>query len=312
MKREKELSMFFPDRLRAEWERLRFDKNKVREIRIRANQPVMILAEEEITLAFVYRDRELEDIFQYLCHDSVYAYDEERRQGYLTVEGGHRIGITGELVLSEGRYIVKYVKYMNIRIAHEMINIAKNVMPYLYHECVKGQVFSTLIISPPGIGKTTLLRDIIRLLSDGCCGQRGCNVGVVDERGELSGAYRGSASLDCGKRTDLVTGGTKKYGIDILVRTFSPRVVAIDEIGKYEDADAVLHAGVSGCSVLATVHGSSIADISQKEEIEKILRLKLIDRFIVLSINERMDRYFQIFDREGKQLCGKNLLQVPA
>lgn len=177
---------------------------------------------------------------------------------------------------------------------------------------MKGQVFSTLIISPPGIGKTTLLRDIIRLLSDGCCGQRGCNVGVVDERGELSGAYRGSASLDCGKRTDLVTGGTKKYGIDILVRTFSPRVVAIDEIGKYEDADAVLHAGVSGCSVLATVHGSSIADISQKEEIEKILRLKLIDRFIVLSINERMDRYFQIFDREGKQLCGKNLLQVPA
>ena len=89
-------------------------------------------------------------------------------------------------------------------------------------------------------------------------------------------------------------------------------MVAIDEIGKYEDADAVLHAGVSGCSVLATVHGSSIADISQKEEIEKILRLKLIDRFIVLSINERMDRYFQIFDREGKQLCGKKLLQVPA
>ena len=137
-------------------------------------------------------------------------------------------------------------------------------------------------------------------------------MGVVDERGEIAGAYRGSAMLDCGERTDVITGGDKQQGISILVRTFAPRVIAIDEIGKAADAEAILHAGVSGCSILATVHGKSIEDIRQKSEMEKILNLGLIDRFVVLSTDENMDRYFEVYDREGNRLCGRNLLQVPA
>lgn len=306
----KELLRFFPERLRAEWENSGLDFKSIREIRLRADMPVRVLEREEIRLPMCYGERELEDIFRYLCRDSVYAYDEERRQGYMTVEGGHRIGITGELELSEkGGFLVKYVRYMNIRIAHQIKNAASLVMPLICNgENRTCQVYSTLIVSPPGIGKTTLLRDIIRLVSDGFGTYKGCNVGVVDERGELAGAYRGKAMLDCGGRTDIVTGGDKLHGIDILVRTFSPRVVAIDEIGKPEDADAILHAGVSGCSVLATVHGSSIEDICHKGEMEKILQLKLFERFVVLDMKK--DRYFSVYDKEGKQLCGRSLLQA--
>ena len=171
---------------------------------------------------------------------------------------------------------------------------------------------NTLIISPQGVGKTTLLRDAIRLISNGSDGYKGYNVGVIDERGEIAGAYKGSAMLDCGERTDIITGGDKQQGISILVRTFAPRVIAIDEIGKSADAEAILHAGVSGCSILSTVHGNSIEDIRHKAEMERNLQLGLIDRFVVLSMDGRMDRYFEVYDREGNRLCGRNLLQVPA
>ena len=312
MAADNRILQFFPQGLRGDWERsgVRFDQ--VQEIRLRVNQPVRILSDREHRLPVIYGEREMEEIFRYLCHDSVYAYEEERKQGFIVIEGGHRIGITGELTAAgNGRFIAKYIRYMNIRLAHEHKGIAQQMIGYLYHT-QKGTPLNILIISPPGVGKTTLLRDTIRLMSSGSDGYRGCNVGVIDERGEIAGAYRGSAMLDCGERTDVVTGGDKQQGISILVRTFAPRVIAIDEIGRRADAEAILHAGVSGCSILATVHGHCIEDIRHNAEMEQLLRLGLIDRFVVLSMDERLDRYFEVYDREGNRLCGRNLLQAPA
>lgn len=304
---------FFPQRLRGDWERSGVCAGKLQEIRLRVNQPVRVLSDGEYRLPIIYGEREMEEIFRYLCHDSVYAYEEERKQGYIMVEGGHRVGITGELVAAEdGRFIAKYIRYMNIRLAHEHKGIAERMLGYLYRGTKEGTPYNTLIISPPGVGKTTLLRDTIRLMSNGSGGYRGCNVGVIDERGEIAGAYRGSAVLDCGERTDIITGGDKRQGISILVRTFAPRVIAIDEIGKHADAEAILHAGVSGCSILATVHGNSIEDIRHKTEMAQILHLGLIDRFVVLSTDGRLDRYFEVYDGEGNRLCGRNLLRAPA
>lgn len=304
-----ELIQFFPERLRRDWLNVGLDSSSVKEIRIRVGKRVRVLAEREIGLPFVYGEGELEDIFRYLCHDSVYAYDEERKQGYLAVEGGHRIGITGELVKTNEGYLVKYIRYMNIRIAHEKKGIAASVVKYLYDVDSRGQPLNTLIISPPGIGKTTLLRDIIRIVSNGECGFGGCSVGVIDERGELAGAYRGSATLDCGERTDVITGGDKTHGISILVRTFSPRVIAIDEIGKESDAAAIIHAGVSGCAVLATAHGGSLEDVMQNAQLAEIIRLKLFHRLLILSADEKYVRYFEIFDKEGVRICGRSLLR---
>ena len=309
---DKDILQFFPQGLRSDWVRSGIRFERVQEIRLRVNQPVRVLSDHEQKLPIIYGEREMEEIFRYLCHDSVYAYEEERKQGYIMVEGGHRIGITGELTTAgNDRFIAKYIRYMNIRLAHEHKGIAKKMVNYLYHT-KDGMPYNTLIISPPGVGKTTLLRDLIRMLSNGNDVYKGCNVGVIDERGEIAGAYRGSAMLDCGERTDVVTGGDKQLGLAILVRTFAPRVIAIDEIGKSADADAILYAGVSGCSILATVHGNSIEDIWHKAEMQSILHLGLIDRFVVLSMDVKMDRYFEIYDREGNRLCGRNLLQVPA
>lgn len=309
---ENKILQFFPQRLRGDWERCGLDFGQIQEIRLRVNQPVKVFCGRERTLPFRYGEREMEEVFRYLCHDSVYAYEEERKQGYIMVEGGHRIGITGELTTAEnGRFIAKYIRYMNIRLAHEQKEIAGRIIKYLYHARERTPL-NTLIISPPGVGKTTLLRDTIRLLSNGTSDHQGCNVGVIDERGEIAGAYRGSAMLDCGERTDVITGGDKQQGISILVRTFAPRVIAIDEIGRSADAEAILHAGVSGCRILATMHGESVEDIRNKTEMEKLLHLGLIERFIVLSMNEQMDRYFEIYDREGNSLCGRSLLRAPA
>lgn len=314
MAADNRILQFFPQRLRGGWESsgLRFEQ--IQEIRLRVNQPVRVLSDSDHRLPVIYGEREMEEIFRYLCHDSVYAYEEERKQGFIIVEGGHRVGITGELVAvaGGGGFIAKYIRYMNIRLAHERRGIAEKMIGYLYRGSREEEPLNTLIISPPGVGKTTLLRDAVRLISDGIGSHKGCNVGVIDERGEIAGAYRGSAMLDCGGRTDVITGGDKQQGVSILVRTFAPRVVAIDEIGKSADAEAILHAGVSGCSILATVHGNSIEDIRHKAEMERILQLGLIDRFVVLAMDGKMDRYFEVYDGEGNRLCGRNLLQVPA
>lgn len=313
MAADNRILQFFPQRLRDGWERSGVCFDRIQEIRLRVNQPVRVLSDRDHRLPIIYGEREMEEIFRYLCHDSVYAYEEERKQGFITVEGGHRVGITGELVAAgSGGFIAKYIRYMNIRLAHEHRGIAEKMIGYLYRASKDGAPLNTLIISPPGVGKTTLLRDAIRLMSSGSGGYKGCNVGVVDERGEIAGAYRGSAMLDCGERTDVITGGDKRSGISILVRTFAPRVIAIDEIGKSADADAILHAGVSGCSILATVHGYSIEDIRRKDEMERIFQTGLIDRFVVLSMDAGMDRYFEVYDREGNRLCGRNLLRAPA
>ncbi len=305
-----EIVQFFPERLQRDWEQSGLDFQKVQEIRLRVNQPVRVLCGREIRLSMRYGERELEEIFRYLCHDSVYAYEEERKQGYLMAEGGHRIGITGELTTAEeNRYIVKYIRYINIRLAHEHKNIAGSIIEYCYNKQY-GVPLSVLIISPPGIGKTTMLRDIIRILSNGGNGFAGCNIGVIDERGEIAGAYRGSAVLDCGERTDIITGGDKQQGISILVRAFAPRVIAIDEIGGVRDAQAIFYAGVSGCSVIATAHGDSLEDIQRKAELSDLILQGIFQRFILLSMEADGRRYAQVFDKGGIALCGKRQLQA--
>ena len=182
---------FFPEELRTPWYMWEQRWNEIQEIRLRVNCPVSIrtISSERFLLnkegeRVIYSDREMELIFRHLCHDSIYAYEEERKQGYMTLTGGHRVGITGEVIRVEQGYIVKYIRYMNIRIAHEVVGIGESIREYMYDG---GMPCNSLIISPPAAGKTTLLRDMVRMYADGNGQYRGINVGVIDERQEHVG-----------------------------------------------------------------------------------------------------------------------------
>lgn len=289
------LLQLFPANRRKFWGRTALEYKKMQEIRIRVDKPVVLLfegrevflngeGEFQTTPKYAYCvDRvELEEILNHLCHYSLYAYEDELRQGFLTVTGGHRIGIAGQVVREGENSIrtIKNISYLNIRIAHQIKGVADKVLPWLYEG---GRLKNVLIISPPGCGKTTLLRDIIRQVSDGNAYGVGRCVGVVDERSEIAGSYQGQPQNDIGMRTDVLDGCPKTLGMMLLLRSMSPQVIAIDELGGEEDMKALHMAAFCGVGILATVHGESIEDVTERFSWKEDLCQGLFDIFLILG-----------------------------
>ena len=251
------------------------------EIRLRIGRPIVFVRDmkeyfitinNEITIneekGLIIHENELRETLEFISNHSMYAFEEEIKNGFITISGGHRVGICGRAVIEDGKIkTIKNISFINIRIAHERIGCSKFLMKYLYES--DGKVRNTLIISPPLFGKTTLIRDIIRNISNGSMGYIGQNVGVSDERSEIAACYLGIPQNDVGIRTDVMDGMPKSYGIMMLIRTMSPKVVAIDEIGTDKDVEAILYGLNSGSRFVATVHAESIEEIKEKASIEK-------------------------------------------
>ena len=282
------------------------DYDKIYEIRLRVGRPLFYTYDggegflTDHDGKYVVTREDLKETMEYISGYSLYSYEDEMRQGFLTVQGGHRVGVTGKVIL-DGNEIqgMKYISCINVRLAHEVVGCADQVMPYIRK---KDWVAHTLIVSPPRGGKTTLLRDIIRQLSNGEEKKKmpGVTVGVVDERSELAGSYQGVPQNDLGMRTDVLDGCPKAEGMEMLIRSMSPAVVAVDELGRKEDFKAVESVIHSGCKVIATAHGNSIEDVIHQPYFERLVRRRVFERYIFLDKGEHAGTILGIYDRNGR------------
>ena len=278
----------------------------VEELRIRVNQPIQLLFPDGERLIFGPKGRplttqaDMDAIVSRICGQSVYVYAEELSAGFVTICGGYRVGITGRCVMENGKALrLTDVTAVNIRIPRA---VKGAVGEAIAHISADGVLLSTLILSEPGGGKTTFLRELIRLCSSGKLGLRAHKVSVVDTRAELSGADRGSSVFDLGPRTDVRTGGDKASGFTAMLMTMSPDVLATDEIGTLADARAVFDARFAGVAVLATAHASSLGDICRRTAFRQLIAARAFDRYILLTKREHPGKIEGIFDYDGKLL----------
>ncbi len=315
MQREKSILQLFPGALRPYFEKTAVAYEDLSEIRIRAGRPVLVhrrgseyyvakdgtekLAKGNCFCDAVCLDvRQVDQIFVHLCQHSPYAYSEALKQGFLTVAGGHRIGVAGQIVRSaEGIAGIRNIRFLNIRISHEIKNVAVPYIPYLYEEGTE-RIHNCLIIAPPGMGKTTMLRDIVRLVSDGSDEKKGCSVAVVDERSEIAGCFQGEPQNDVGLRTDVLDACPKAFGMEMMLRSMSPEVLAVDEIAMKEDVETLLLLLHCGVRVLATVHGESYAQMKEKEYLKPLLGAEYFKRFLILSGKDKI----RLYDEKGECL----------
>ena len=273
---------------------LKLDISKVSEIRIRGGRPVEVLLNSDKLLLekYVISKSEVEEIVLNACKRSIYSFDEQIKQGFITSDNGERIGIAGEIVIKNGKVsAIKNFNSLCVRIPHQMIGVSDIFFSKVYNGG------SVLIISPPSVGKTTFLRDFTKKLSS--CFSK--NVVVVDERNEIA-CVTGDSAFDLGVFTDVLTYCDKNYGLNQAIRALNPEVVVVDELVSIEDVNAVIKAIFGGVDVVATVHSKSINDLFMRDFTLPIKNSKPFDYYVLIEIINKK-RNYRYFDRNFNEIC---------
>lgn len=273
--------------------------SQIYELRLRANAPAVacvdgrnfVLKTADITC------EDLENIVHKAAEYAIYAVLDQMVKGFITIRGGVRIGIAGELVMNCGQVIaVKNISSLCVRIPHAVKNCASAVLPYLFE--IK-RPMSTLIVAPPGAGKTTLLRDLAWQISNR---YPMLNTLILDERGELAACYQGEKQLDVGQNCDVITGGTKAFGFENGIRSLRPDVVITDEIATAEDAAMLQRAVRSGVVVIASVHAADLGEVRAKPDLGVLVSQGVFERYIVLRTGEQAGEIVGIYNRGLQRL----------
>ena len=286
-----EILNYFTEKISIQLENEIKDKfDTLEEIRLRVERPIVLkFKDNDKVIKYNVTTEDILSTLQILCENSIYTYQGQIAEGFITVKGGHRVGISGSCAIENGKVInIKYIYSLNFRIARQVIGSSNPVLRHILN-LESNSIYNTLIVSAPGTGKTTILRDIIRQLSTGIKEIKflAINVGIVDERGEIAAMYKGIPQNDIGIKTDIMENVSKNIGIRMLIRSMAPKVIVADEIGKREDIEAIHYAVCSGCKGIFTAHGSTFEDISLNPIIHNLIETHTIDRLIFLDEKEK-------------------------
>ena len=264
--------------------------NIMEEIRIRVQKPIILkFNNNEKIVRYLCNTEEILNILQAICENSIYTYQKQIAEGFVTIQGGHRVGISGSCVIENEKVInINYVNSLNFRISRQVIGVGKKILKHIL-DLEEKNLYNTLIISPPGAGKTTLVRDIVRQVSSGIKDYKfkGLNVGLVDERGEIAALYKGVPQNDVGVKTDVIENVSKAIGMKMLIRSMAPQVIVADEIGNYEDVEAINYAICSGCKGIFTAHGSTFDDIYLNPVLKNLINVKIFEVIIFLDVKNK-------------------------
>jgi stage III sporulation protein AA len=281
---------------------------KIEEIRLRLHRPLEVIINGkphfpvQNSKMYTVSSEDAIQLLNRLSQFSIYTLEEELKRGYITIQGGHRVGLAGKVITEKGEVkAIRDVTFFNIRVARQCLDIAKPYLPYITSA---PEWENTIIIGPPQSGKTTLLRDMARLVSYGVEEMKipSYKVGIVDERSEIAGCVKGVAQHDLGWRVDILDSCPKAEGMMMLIRSMSPDVIVVDEIGSKADSEAIMEAVNAGVKLIVTAHGYDWADLARRPSLKPLLDLNIFSRFVVLTKENGPGTCLKILDSKGQEV----------